>query len=41
MYSCGRMLYALAKNHSCPAAMAGDPVTAYPLRVWQYLLLFC
>ncbi len=35
------MLYALAKNRQLPAAMGKFPVTAYQLRVWQYLLLFC
>ncbi len=34
------MLYALAKNRQLPAAMRKFPVTAYRLRVWQYLLLF-
>ncbi|XQK61992.1 amino acid permease [Escherichia coli] len=42
MYSCGRMLYALAKNRQLlRRRWRKFPVTAYPLRVWQYLLLFC
>ena len=41
MYSCGRMLYALAKTVSYRRRWRKFPVTAYPLRVWQYLLLFC
>ncbi len=38
MYSCGRMLYALAKNRQLPGRWRKFPVTAYQLRVWQYLL---
>ncbi|UMQ02677.1 hypothetical protein MJ572_19640 [Escherichia coli] len=33
MYSCGRMLYALAKPSALPTAMAKVSVTAYRLRV--------
>lgn len=41
MYSCGRMLYALAKTVSYRRRWRKFPVTAYRLRVWQYLLLSC
>ncbi len=35
MYSCGRMLYALAKNLSYRRRWRKFPVTAYRLRVWS------
>ncbi len=36
MYSCGRMLYALAKNRHYRRQWRKFPVTAYRLRVWQF-----